>query len=132
MGSWDHKLYAINPDGTEKWAFTTGHYVYSSPAIGSNGTIYVGSRDGKLYAINPDGSEKWAFNTGDIVYSSFAIGSDGNVYVGSSDGKLYAIYGDSEGLARSSWPMFHHDVEHTGRIPTSRAMPWIPLLLLED
>ena len=35
--------------------------VYSSPAIGADGTIYVGSGGGKLYAINPDGTLKWAF-----------------------------------------------------------------------
>ena len=31
------------------------------PAIGSDGTIYVGSWDNNLYAINPDGgSKKWS------------------------------------------------------------------------
>ena len=29
-------------------------YVYSSPAIGSDGTVYVGSQDNKLYAIKTD------------------------------------------------------------------------------
>jgi outer membrane protein assembly factor BamB len=36
-------LYALNPDGSQKWSFTTGHDVDSSPAIGTDGTIYVGS-----------------------------------------------------------------------------------------
>ena len=66
----------------------------SSPAIGSDGTLYVGSRDSKLYAINPkSGVKLWEFKTRDWVYSSPAIGSDGTVYVGSNDGKLYAING---------------------------------------
>ncbi|NOR22954.1 MAG: PQQ-binding-like beta-propeller repeat protein, partial [Desulforhopalus sp.] len=56
--------------GSEKWAFTTGGWVDSSPAIGADGTIYVGSYDNKLYAINPDGNEKWAFTTGNYVISS--------------------------------------------------------------
>jgi outer membrane protein assembly factor BamB len=51
-------------DGTEKWHFTTGGDVYSSPAIGTDGTIYVGSNDNNLYAINPDGTYKWHFTTG--------------------------------------------------------------------
>ena len=34
------------------WEFETGDAVYSSPAIGSDGTVYVGSYDKKLYAIN--------------------------------------------------------------------------------
>jgi len=37
--------------GTKKWEFQTGGLVYSSPAIGSDGTVYVGSWDGKVYAI---------------------------------------------------------------------------------
>jgi len=40
--------------GTPIWEFETGFYVPSSPAIGSDGTVYVGSEDGKLYAIKTD------------------------------------------------------------------------------
>ena len=78
----------------KKWSFKTGSDVFSSPAIGSDGTIYVGSSDNNLYAINPDGSKKWAFKTGGDVYSSPAIGSDGTIYVGSRDDYLYAINPD--------------------------------------
>ena len=38
--------------GTPIWEFITGGWVSSSPAIGSDGTVYVGSDDRKLYAIN--------------------------------------------------------------------------------
>ena len=80
--------------GTLKWTFTTGGDVNSSPAIGSDGTIYVGSDDYKVYALNPDGTEKWAFETGGWVKSSPAIGSDGAIYVGSYDHKFYALNPD--------------------------------------
>ena len=40
--------------GTVLWEFETGHWVHSSPAIGSDGTVYVGSYDKKLYAIKTD------------------------------------------------------------------------------
>ena len=36
------------------WEFETGGEVYSSPAIGSDGTVYVGSGDHKLYAIKTE------------------------------------------------------------------------------
>jgi len=94
VGSDDGYLYAINPDGTEKWSFETGDSVTSSPAIGADGTVYVGSNDGFLYAINPDGTKKWSVETGDYVTSSPAIGADGTIYVGSNDGFLYAINPD--------------------------------------
>jgi len=48
------------------------------------------------------------------VYSSPAIGSDGTIYVGSGDGHLYAIQGTG-GLASTPWPMFRHDLRHSGR-----------------
>jgi outer membrane protein assembly factor BamB len=77
-----------------KWSFTTGDRVTSSPAIGADGTIYVGSYDHNLYAINPDGTQKWSFTTGDRVTSSPATGADGTIYVGSLDRVFYAINPD--------------------------------------
>ena len=81
------------PEPKAKWEFRTGGDVYY-PAIGADGTIYVGSTDYKLYAIYPDGTKKWEFRTEGGYYSP-AIGADGTIYVGSSyDNKLYAIYPD--------------------------------------
>ena len=117
VGSNDHNLYAIHPDGTLKWSYPIGPSIeYSTPAIGADGTIYVGSDDRNLYAIHPDGTLKWSYPTGDYIYSSPTIGADGTIYVGSWDFKLYAIYGSSPGLANSPWPMFHHDLKHTGLV----------------
>jgi outer membrane protein assembly factor BamB len=93
-----------------------GFAVYSSPAIGSDGTVYVGSIDKKLYAINGmTGAKLWEFEAGFYVQSSPAIGPDGTVYVGSDDKKLYAIKTDSKGLAKSPWPMRGQNARHTGR-----------------
>ena len=68
----------------QQWAFPTGDGIGSSPAIGADGTIYVGSCDGNLYAINPNGTEQWAFPLG-VLSSCPAIGADGTIYVGSMD-----------------------------------------------
>jgi len=80
-----------NNNGEKKWELGTGNYVYSSPAIGSDGTIYIGSNDHKIYALYPNGTKKWDFATGSFVSSSPAIGSDGTIYVGSDEGNLYAL-----------------------------------------
>ena len=40
--------------GAPIWEFKTGDIVFSSPAIGSDGTVYVGLNDTKLYAIKTD------------------------------------------------------------------------------
>jgi len=59
--SFDGYLYAVLPNGELKWRFnkTEGKdyslgSVYSSPAIGADGTIYLGSNKGKLFAIYSD------------------------------------------------------------------------------
>ena len=103
--------------GTGLWEYETGeseHGLFSSPAIGSDGTVYVGSLDHKLYAINgKSGVKLWEFETGAFsrAPSSPAIGSDGTVYVGSGY-KLYAIKTDSKGLAKSPWPMRGQNPQH--------------------
>ena len=73
------------------WSYATGYYVFSSPALGSDGRAYVGSADNRLYAIAPGGALSWSYETGSWVDSSPALGSDGRVHVGSYDNRLYAI-----------------------------------------
>lgn len=94
-------LFALSPDGTEKWKFPmkTSISTWSSPAIGVDGTIYVGSArsgsGGKIYAINPEGKEKWSFQAKSDVFPTPAIGEDGTIYIGSgSVGDFYAIKPD--------------------------------------
>ncbi len=102
--------------GDKLWDFETGDEVYSSPAIGSDGTVYVGSADKKLHAINSkSGAKLWEFEMGDMVWSSPAVGPDGTIYVGSYDKKIYAIKTDSIGLAKTPWPMRGQNPQHTGR-----------------
>ena len=103
VGSNDNKLYAINPNGGLKWAFTTGGDVISSPAIASDGTIYVGSNDNQVYAIRPNGTLRWQFGTGGDVRSSPAVGSDGTIYIGSDDGNMYAL-DPTTGAQKPGWP----------------------------
>jgi len=80
--------------GTVIWEFETGGEVVSSPAIGSDGTVYVGSQwDNKVYAINPDGTKKWEFKTAGRIHSSPAVGTDGTICIGSFDNRLYALDG---------------------------------------
>ncbi len=71
-------------------------YIQSSPAVGTDGTIYAPSEDGNLYALNPaDGSLKWQYDFyNDFGISSPALGTDGTIYIGSTDENLYALNQD--------------------------------------
>ena len=79
------------------WSQPTRGAIYSSPTIGSDGTIYVGSGDDNLYAFYPDGGVKWTYQAGEWVDSTPAIADDGTVYVGSWDNKVHAINPDGTG-----------------------------------
>jgi hypothetical protein len=56
VGSKDGNVYAINPGGSEIWRFESGTVTWSSFAIGSDGTIYIGSDSNSLYALESSSS----------------------------------------------------------------------------
>ncbi|PDZ33701.1 outer membrane protein assembly factor BamB family protein [Bacillus toyonensis] len=69
---WEYKLYKKDGD----------IQLFSAPpAIGNDGTIYIGNYNRKLYALNPDGSIKWIKD--DVAYSNTkpVIAEDGTIYV---------------------------------------------------
>lgn len=76
----DHKLVALNPDGSVKWITENIAGLQPSPVIAEDGTIYVGSEYG-LTALNPeDGSIKWQVK-GISIHETPIIGDDGTIYV---------------------------------------------------
>jgi outer membrane protein assembly factor BamB len=98
--------------------------VSSSPAIGADGTIYIGAHDKGIYALDgKTGELQWKIKTGtntpylllSEVRSSPSIGTNGTLYIGSGDKNLYALRTDSKGLAKSPWPMRGQNAQHTGR-----------------
>ena len=100
-------LHVVSPEG-KVLAICGGSMPYpceivSSPAVGSDGTVYLGLdttgagagfRPGYLGAYLGDGTEQWQVAVGGRVRSSPAIGADGIVYVGADDGILYALNPD--------------------------------------
>jgi len=80
-----------------KWTFTApdGFHIVASPAIGRDGTVYVGTADpsttakGTLYAVSPDGHERWKMDAGAVEVSP-AVGADAggyeHVFVAGADG----------------------------------------------
>jgi len=82
IGSVDKYLYAINPDGSQKWVFRseTADEVSNAPSIDSNGVIYFVDDGGTLYALNPDGSKKWS--VADAGSTEIAIANDGSILTG--------------------------------------------------
>ncbi len=48
-----HQLFAIKHDGTQAWVYE-GASNFAAPALGEDGTLYIGDSDGMLYAFGAD------------------------------------------------------------------------------
>ncbi len=82
------------PSATNLWVAQFPGYqnsCSSTPAVGTDGTIYVGTFHGAFLAYSPEGLLKWAFKAGREIKSSPAIAEDGTVYFGSRDRNFYAL-----------------------------------------
>ncbi len=95
-GSADGTLYAITPDGTLAWSYVMDEEfnVRASPAVGQDGTIYVGTWNKFFYAINPDGTLRWKIETDDFIEAGALVDANGLIYFGSDDGFVYAVNPD--------------------------------------
>jgi outer membrane protein assembly factor BamB len=72
--------YAVSPRGAVLWTLDLPHG-FSTPAIGTDGTLYRGLTDGGLIAVSPNGTIRWMLEELDGIRTSPAIGPDGTVYV---------------------------------------------------
>lgn len=67
----------------------------ASPAIGPDGTIYIGANNSNFYAIGPDGQMRWLFEAERElagIWSTAALSSDGrSAYFGANKGGIYAL-----------------------------------------
>ena len=95
------RVFALHPNGSQKWVFTAPDWVDSTPAIAADGMVYFGAWNGVLYALNSDGTKRWEFKAGSFIASSPAIGADGTIYVGAGS-NLVAV--TSAGALKWSFP----------------------------
>ncbi len=117
----DQFVYALNPDGAEKWRFSHQNETFSfPPTLGNGGTIYVGSHESGFFAINPDGTLKWRAQVGGYVGNSANIDKNGNIYIPVDDGQLYVFspsgtllcIGSLDGLKPNNTPV----IAQNGRV----------------
>jgi outer membrane protein assembly factor BamB len=90
IGCSNDYVYALNPDGSVKWADSIGSQVFATGALGSDGTAYFQTVDTTVVALRPDGSKLWEFyNEGS--FTAPVVGADGTVYAINQNGTLHAI-----------------------------------------
>ncbi len=136
IGSGEHYLHALYPNGTQKWEFEAAWSVYDI-IVSSDGTVYFGDAEGYFYALSPEGELKWVFyeDVGLIpgvlnnILQGQVIGPDGTIYARSAGGFIYALGGGFQrhdvppigdgGPANSTSPMLHGQRTHTNSYPVS-------------
>jgi outer membrane protein assembly factor BamB len=92
VGSLDHRVYAVLPDGTTSWAFATGGPIEGPVSALGGGDLVFGSGDGKLYRLSADGKRRFAVDVGGAVRGGVAIAADERAfYVGTMAGELVAV-----------------------------------------
>lgn len=123
-------MFALRPNGSVRWTFLPSDLsieiaaansdIFSSPAIGNDGTLYFGHEAQRLYAVSAEGGGlRYAVQTETIsqyVWSSPAITSTGTLLISDVSGRVYAITTESGGLQTSApWPRFRGGNQGTGR-----------------
>jgi len=121
-------LYAIDPaNGHQKWSYQTGNVYDQSPAVDSNGVVYIGGSDNFVHAIDSAGSEIWRFPGQGGPFSSIAIGKKQKLYFVAT-GDAYQGYLFAVGPSPPFWPMFRYNSFHTGKSPnmgpTTNNLKW--------
>ena len=85
------KMFAFNPDGSQKWSLQLGARMEGTPVIGPSGDLYFGASDGSLRAVSSGGSAEWSFPISGHNVKSATVGPDGTIYAGGQNGDFYAI-----------------------------------------
>jgi outer membrane protein assembly factor BamB len=83
-------------DGHRLWSVPLGG-IPGAPALGGDGTIYVGSSDGALHAIGADGAARWSYPSNGWVRAMPAVNGP-TIYGGTDTGAVFAL--DASGTQR--------------------------------
>jgi outer membrane protein assembly factor BamB len=81
--------------GQTEWQRSLPTPLSASPALGPDGSLYVGGINGTFYAMNPDGSTRWRFTPDEP--NSFRLGGvaldegKGVLYTGGTAETIYAL-----------------------------------------
>lgn len=91
-----NNVYAINPNGTQKWAVKLDAAIGAFPALSTDGVLYCLTNKSTLYALDASsGAIKWQQSLDGATGSAVAIDKAGNVYAGTS-AAIYSFKSNKE------------------------------------
>src|SRR5262249_16022435 len=120
----NEKLWAILPDGREKWeqAADGGPYAFpieASPVVLSDESLCISSGSGQLTALNQKRHSNWVFNLQGHGHSSAVVDSSGTIYIGGHIlglGCFFYALPSRTTAAQSPWPKFRGNIRNTGTV----------------
>ncbi len=121
--SFDGNAYAFRcGDGQNIWRQSLGNFLAASPAVDSDGRVFIGSFDGSLHALGAaDGKRLWRARLAAPIYSSPCITPDGHLCVVATDGIVHCL---DRADGRVLWTMRaagpFHSSPVVGRDPSGR------------
>jgi len=93
IASMNHSVYSFKiADNSQLWrSADLGGSIVGKPAVGPDGTVYVGTFGSELVALDgTTGSVKWRFSTKDWVWAG-PILDNNSLYFGDLSGNFYAV-----------------------------------------
>jgi outer membrane protein assembly factor BamB len=112
--------FGVSATGEKIWDYPSQFPMDYSPTVAANGLVYFVSAWGNLAAFTSRGQQSWLVEIGRgiVPQSSPAISADGTIYL--DTGRALYSFAATSGTppAKSSWPMFRADAQHTGRVQT--------------
>jgi outer membrane protein assembly factor BamB len=113
---------AVSRAGETLWTRPLGEIPSGPCALGDAGTIFVATQSSSLIALDTGCKIKWSVKVKGVL-SPLCLSPQERLYAGSSDWAVYAF--PAEKPAASVWPVYQHDVSHTG----GSQRPYSPLAM---
>lgn len=87
-----HHVFAVDPQGRQKWSFTVGTNTGLSASLTPAGTVHMGSSGlgARMRALSRTGDEVWEFNPGADVLTTAVSVANGTAYFGAGS-LLFAV-----------------------------------------
>ena len=108
---------SISPAGKLRWQSWIIANCDSTPVVSPNGTIYFAVPWHNISASDSEGRQIWNFDTEDVIPYAPTMDEHGVIYAANHQ-YLLAIQTTTKsiGPAKSSWPMWRGNPQHTGRL----------------
>ena len=107
---------SISPAGKIRWQFGLLAITDSTPACAAGGLVYFALPWHVLTAHSSDGRWLWDLDSGDIIPSAPNISEKGVIYAANYQFLLAIQPATAAPPAKSSWPMWRANPQHTGRV----------------